>query len=357
MGPDGIALQTPDGSVAVVAKPSENGIESVIVDSGAWDTQKSIRTYNEKILTDTDEAKSPISGKDLFRKLMKENGFSDTDIDSAVNRMDSVIAFLTKEFASFNKLQDNLKKGITTNILDDRQRVLFAMISNGDYPINGELSTTCVNRQAFQNIFEKLVESGIMKDVVFNSAAIAEMNAILRDHGYLTACFSCFVEARRVRVQEWAENFVSKWNEVAMKRGAKEQFGFFKNRENPEAMTKGDIFDIEEQLSQVDKNDKGNVALPQGNMKKRINALLDKVPSLTKLLTVEDIMSVGGLNAMRMFGEGGQNVFSLLRSSYGAASPKISQDFEAYGGDFAKMSFEYIKDILGKNIPGAQDLV
>ena len=355
MGPDGIALQTPDGSVAVVAKPSENGIDSVIVDSGAWDTQKSIRTYNEDILTDEDG--NYISGKDLFRNLMKDNGFSDTDIDSAIKRMDSVIDVLTNDFAAFGKLQDNLKKGITTNILNNRQRVLFAMITNGDYPINGELSTTCVNRQAFQNMFEKLVESGIMKDVVFNSAAIAEMNAILRDHGYLTACFSCFVEARRVRVQEWAENFVSKWNEVAMKRGAQEQFGFFKNRENPKAMAKGDIFDIEEQLSQVDKNEKGNVALPQGNMKKRINALLDKVPSLTKLLTVEDIMSVGGLNAMRMFGEGGQNVFSLLRSSYGAASPKISQDFEAYGGDFAKMSFEYIKDILGKNIPGAQDLV
>ena len=355
MGPDGIALQTPDGSVAVVAKPSENGIDSVIVDSGAWDTQKSIRTYNEDILTDEDG--NYISGKDLFRNLMKDNGFSDTDIDSAIKRMDRVIDVLTNDFAAFGKLQDNLKKGITTNILNNRQRVLFAMITNGDYPINGELSTTCVNRQAFQNMFEKLVESGIMKDVVFNSAAIAEMNAILRDHGYLTACFSCFVEARRVRVQEWAENFVSKWNEVAMKRGAQEQFGFFKNRENPKAMAKGDIFDIEEQLSQVDKNDKGNVALPQGNMKKRINALLDKVPSLTKLLTVEDIMSVGGLNAMRMFGEGGQNVFSLLRSSYGAASPKISQDFEAYGGDFAKMSFEYIKDILGKNIPGAQDLV
>ena len=355
MGPDGIALQTPDGSVAVVAKPSENGIESVIVDSGAWDTQKSIRTYKEDILTDEDG--NTISGKDLFRNLMKENGFSDTDIDSAVKRMDSIIDVLTNDFAAFGKLQDNLQKGITTNILNPRQRVLFAMISNGDYPVNGELSTTCVNRQAFQNMFEKLVESGIMKDVVFNSAAIAEMNAILRDHGYLTACFSCFVEARRVRVQKWAENFVSKWNEVAMKRGAKEQFGFFKNRENPEAMTKGDIFDIEEQLSQVDKNDQGNVALPKGNVTKKINVLLDKVPSLTKLLTVEDIMSVGGLNAMRRFGEGGQNVFALLKSSYGTASPKISQDFEAYGGDFAKMSFEYIKDTLGKSIPGAQDLV
>ena len=355
MGPDGIALQTPDGSVAVVAKPSENGIESVIVDSGAWDTQKSIRTYNEDILTDEDG--NTISGKDLFRNLMKDNGFSDTDIDSAVKRMDSIIDVLTNDFAAFGKLQDNLQKGITTNILNPRQRVLFAMISNGDYPVNGELSTTCVNRQAFQNMFEKLVESGIMKDVVFNSAAIAEMNAILRDHGYLTACFSCFVEARRVRVQKWAENFVSKWNEVALKRGAKDQFGFFKNRENPEAMAKGDIFDIEEQLSQVDKNDQGNVALPKGNVTKKINVLLDKVPSLTKLLTVEDIMSVGGLNAMRRFGEGGQNVFALLKSSYGTASPKISQDFEAYGGDFAKMSFEYIKDTLGKSIPGAQDLV
>lgn len=355
MGPDGIALQTPDGSVAVVAKPSDNGIDSVIVDSGTWDTQKSIRTYNEDILTDEDG--NTVSGKDLFRNLMKDNGFSDTDIDSAIKRMDSIIDVLTNDFAAFGKLQDNLQKGITTNILNPRQRVLFAMISNGDYPVNGELSTTCVNRQAFQNMFEKLVESGIMKDVVFNSAAIAEMNAILRDHGYLTACFSCFVEARRVRVQKWAENFVSKWNEVAMKRGAKEQFGFFKNRENPEAMAKGDIFDIEEQLSQVDKNDQGNVALPKGNVTKKINVLLDKVPSLTKLLTVEDIMSVGGLNAMRRFGEGGQNVFALLKSSYGTASPKISQDFEAYGGDFAKMSFEYIKDTLGKSIPGAQDLV
>ena len=355
MGPDGIALQTPDGSVAVVAKPSENGIDSVIVDSGAWDTQKSIRTYNEDILTDED-GKS-ISGKDLFRNLMKENGFSDTDIDSAVNRMDSVIDVLTNDFATFGKLQNNLKKGITTNILNNRQRVLFAMISNGDYPINGELSTTCVNRQAFQNMFEKLVESGIMKDVVFNSAAIADMNAILRDHGYLTACFSCFVEARRVRVQKWAENFVSKWNEVAKKHGAKEQFGFFKNRENAEAMAKGDIFDIEEQLSQVGKNDQGNVALPQGNVKKKIDALLTKVPSLAKLITVEDVMSVGGLNAMRRYGEGGQNVFALLRSSYGTASPKISQDFEAYGGDFAKMSFEYINDTLGKSISGSQELV
>lgn len=363
IGKDGVVLEDGNGNVAVVAKKSDHGIDAVIADPSSWDVKYSKKTWQENVLTD--ESGNAAKGKDLFINLMKESGYSDSDIAHAVKRMENLLDLLTNEFAAFSKLQGNLEKGITTNLLDEKQRVLYSLISNGDYPINGELSTTCVNRQAFQTIYKKLVDSGVMSKVVFNSEAIGRMNEILRNYGYLTACFSCFVETRRARVQTWAENFVSTWNKAVAKYESNgtdvPEFGFFDASKNASSLADGknrhNLLDIENQLTSVEKNDKGNVMLGKGNLETRIGRLLDKVPALRKTLVVEDIMSVEALTAMRRYGEGGKNIFALLRSSYGSASPKISQDFEAYGGDFAKLSFEYVKEILGSGITGANTIV
>lgn len=89
---------------------------------------------------------------------------------------------------------------------DDRYE---AIKKNSDYPQGTvDMTNLCRKRAIFTQIFDSLQKAFPGK--LFNAMDIAEIRQVLKDNGYEVACALCFVEDRRQRVGEIAENFIER---------------------------------------------------------------------------------------------------------------------------------------------------
>ena len=285
-------------------------------------------------------------GRDTLSAALKAEGFSKDDIDAALTIMDGKHN-LVKELAQQFPEQDRINQATVTTDLKDGHSVLSALVSNGDYPVNIDLLMVCKKRKAYQRVINRLCETGMIKQATLDALAIAEINKILGKYGFETACLGCFVESRRLRIQEWAETIVKEWNAEVKKRNPNAKaFGFGKG----EAMlTQDEVMQLVGELeSGGEKNDQGNLNLGQGSAVTRMGVLLDKVPSLRKTLSVEDLITPDGLSSLRRYDS---NLFSMVKSRYGSNSPKFVQEFNPYNHELAiygKVPSEYksLRDYL-----------
>ena len=269
-------------------------------------------------------------GRDTLKAALEAEGFSNEDIKAALTIMDGkheMVKELAKEFPE----QDRINKATITTDLKDGHSVLSALVSNGDYPVNIDLLMVCKKRKAYQRVINRLCETGLIQQATVDALAIAEINKILGKYGFKTACLGCFVESRRLRIQEWAETIVKEWNGEVKKRNPNAKaFGFGKGEAT---LTEDEVMQLVGELEGHAKNDQGNLNLGQGSAVKRMGVLLDKVPSLAKTLTVEDLITPDGLTALRQYDS---NLFSMVKSRYGSNSPKFVQEFNPYNHELAK---------------------
>ena len=269
-------------------------------------------------------------GRDTLKAALEAEGFSNEDIKAALTIMDGkheMVKELAKEFPE----QDRINKATITTDLKDGHSVLSALVSNGDYPVNIDLLMVCKKRKAYQRVINRLCETGLIQQATVDALAIAEINKILGKYGFETACLGCFVESRRLRIQEWAETIVKEWNVEVKKRNPNAKaFGFGKGEAT---LTEDEVMQLVGELEGHVKNDQGNLNLGQGSAVKRMGVLLDKVPSLRKTLAVEDLITPDGLTALRKFDS---NLFSMVKSRYGSNSPKFVQEFNPYNHELAQ---------------------
>lgn len=293
-------------------------------------------------------------GKSLFERTLYANGYTEYDVERAVEYMQNVVNFLRNlgETLGYDRLTDSLDASVTVDVARGKA-ILHTLLPNGDYPVNFDLSTICKKRVAAQRVLNALVQRGVFNRVIYNSAAIARVNDILQERGFETACAACFVEARRMQIQKWAETFCEKWNEEVDKRVSNPQrfgFGYGQN-----TITADDVLAIDSEIERGGKkNPKGNLNLGQGSVQVRMGRLLDRVPTLARHIQVADLVTPNGLTELRKYSS---DMFSFVKSLYGAANPKIVQEFEAYNGDAAMLTFSYIKDVVGDGAKGAQQYV
>ena len=278
-------------------------------------------------------------GRDTLEAALKAEGFSDEDIKAALTIMDSKHK-LVKELAKQFPEQSRINKATVTTDLKDGHSVLSALVSNGDYPVNIDLLMVCKKRKAYQRVINRLCETGLIQQATVDALAIAEINKILGKYGFETACLGCFVESRRLRIQEWANTIVKEWNAEVKKRNPNAKaFGFGKGEAK---LTQDEVMQLIGELeSGGEKNDQGNLNLGQGSAVKRMGVLLDKVPSLRRTLSIEDLITPDGLTALRKFDS---NLFSMVKSRYGSNSPKFVQEFNPYNHELAmygKVPSEY----------------
>ena len=294
-------------------------------------------------------------GREKLEIALRQNGHTDAEIQETLSFVDDALDYIKVLAAGYAKnmgytaLSNNLVAEVVTNVKTGKQ-VMSAIVNNGDYPVNIDLSLICKKRVAYMNLMSRLITDGVFDKVNYDGAAIAEVNEILRENGFETACLGCFVESRRLQFQTWAETIVSEWNsEVAKRNPNAEDFGFAKGK--MEELTDTDIDALTKELEGVKKNDQGNVNLGQGNSVTRMGRLLDALPSLQKKLTVEDLLTPEGLTALRKH-DG--SLFSIVKSRYGAASPKIVQSFNPYASEIAMLTFAQVKGITNNAVKGAQ---
>lgn len=297
-------------------------------------------------------------GRDKLKMALRQNGHTAAEIEQTLSYVDDALDYIKILAAGYAKnmgytnLSDHLIADIVTNVKTGKQ-VMSAIVNNGDYPVNIDLSLICKKRVAYMNLMSRLIRDGVFDKVNYDGGAIAEVNEILRNNGFETACLGCFVESRRLQFQTWAETIVSEWNSEVEKRNPNAgDFGFAKGK--MDELTDDTIAALTRELESVKKNDQGNVNLGQGNSVTRMGRLLDALPSLQKKLTVEDLLTPEGLTALRKH-DG--SLFSIVKSRYGAASPKIVQDFNPYASEIAMLTFAQVKGITNNAVKGAQAYV
>lgn len=278
-------------------------------------------------------------GRETLEAALLREGYTREEVDAALTIMDGkqkLVEAIANEVDGNGKPafpeQGRINEATLTTDIKDGHAVLSAIVSNGDYPVNIDLLMVCKKRKAYQRVINRLCETGMIKQATVDALAIAEINKILGKYGFETACLGCFVESRRLRIQEWAQTIVKEWNSEVKKRNPNAKaFGFG----NGEAkLSQDDVMQLVSELEAGgEKNEKGNLNLGQGSAVKRMGVLLDKVPSLQKTLSLEDLITPDGLSALRRF-DG--NLFSMVKSRYGSNSPKFVQEFNPYNSELAK---------------------
>lgn len=327
---------------------TDNGDIALITNKDKSLVLYSARTYEE-------------GGREKLEATLKANGHTQEEINDTLKLIDDAADYLRILAAGYAKqnygkfgerLSEHLEATVTTDLKGHKQ-VLSTLVNNGDYPVNLDLALICKKRVAYMRLMTRLIEDGVFGDVVYGGDSIAEVNAILREDGFETACLGCFVESRRLQFQTWAETIVQEWNEAvdAHTKNAG-YFGFAKGGKGN--LTEADMDSMEAELEGQEKNDKGNVNLGQGSAVTRMNRLLDKMPSLAKKLTVDDLLTPTGLTTLR---QADGNLFSIVKSRYGAASPKIVQEFSPYASEIANLTFSYVKKMTGESISGGQGYI
>ena len=353
-----ISMDSKEAAAAMeqLSEPSQKIVESLgegatmeVNKAGEMETAKSedghtialsMRTYNE-------------GGKEKLIQALKENGHTQEEIDAVVENIEATGDFLEKlaeKFADshdYQNLKKNLWAGISTNLKTGKQ-VISTLVNNGDYPINLDLQLICKKRVAYMRMLTRLIDDGVFEKVDFKGAAIADLNKILRDGGFETACLGCFVESRRLQLQAWAETIVEEWNAAVDKRNPKA--GYFNFASGGNKLSQVEIAGLITELEGAGKkNDKGNLNLGRGSVEAKMGRLQNKVKSLQQHLTVADLLTPQGMSMLRTYD---QNLFSLVKQRYGAASPKIVQDFNPYNGEIADLSFKFVKDMIGESVSG-----
>ena len=164
------------------------------------------------------------TGRDVRGYAMGISGFTKAQINEVNKFMDAMADFLEKAGVTYKfiGLQDvkDAKLHYTYNADGSiKSIVLSAMVKNGDYPVNFDLSSICKKRVAMSKLIDKLAVRGSLDSgtVKLTPANIFKINTALKNEGYETACLGCFVESKRYNSLEWANKFCNKWNAAVKK--------------------------------------------------------------------------------------------------------------------------------------------
>lgn len=185
------------------------------------------------------------TGRAIREWAMRLNKFRSEQIKAVNGFMDKMADFMEKAGVTYKfiGLQD-VEQAQLHYRYDAEGKidsiVLSAMVKNGDYPVNFDLSSICKKRGAMSALMDKLAKRGSIDNgtVDLSPASIFQINKALKDAGYETACLGCFVESKRYGSLKWAEEFCTKWN-AAVKKVNKDAtyFGFGDNSFTEESFT------------------------------------------------------------------------------------------------------------------------
>ena len=331
-------------------------------------------------------------GKLAIVNALEEQGYSEEEIARVTDYIDKHLEYIKQvglEYAtrSFDKLAKNLDADITTDLateadlikkmeeggisqevinnLRSQNQIAYAYVSNGDYPMNIDLQLSCKKRIAYEAIINRMIETGLMADVRMSGEFIGEINTILAAHEFETQCLGCFVESRRLQMQKWAETFVSEWNQQVEKVTGKKRANATKKDylfHGENAAGTDDAFaahlQLEEAINSGERNRAGNggIVLKERSVFNKMGELIAfNKKFYGKFLTIEDILTADGLKKLRALDNG--NLFSLVKSRYGVASPKILQSFNPYNSEVLNLTFKSVSDMTGNSVSGAQNYV
>ena len=333
-------------------------------------------------------------GRLAIVEALREKGYSAEDIAKVTNRIDRELDYIKNigdiyASQSFDKLAKNLQADVKYSLADEKamldrieasgvlsqeainnlraeyQQTVYAYVPNGDYPLNIDLQLSCKKRIAYENIINMMLDAGLLNDVRMNGELIGEINTILAAHEFETQCLGCFVESRRLQMQKWAETIAAEWNQQVARITGKaladaEKYRMFpKNaKTNRDASFRAHQI-LEEAIKSGEKkrsDSSGGIVLQSSSVYAKMGELIEFDPkTYGKFLVADDVLTAEGIENIRRFDDG--NLFSIVKSRYGTASPKIVQAFNPYNSEVLNLTFDSIKQTTGSAVPGASSYI
>lgn len=163
------------------------------------------------------------TNRQVREAVMKVNGYSKEQIKRVNDFMDAMDKFLEKMGIQYKFVGlDDVEKARLSYKYDENGNVigvvLSAMVKNGDYPVNFDLTSICKKRTAVSQLIGKLASAidENNKSVNLTPKNLFKINEALKEAGYETACLGCFVESKRYNVMNWARKICERWNNAVL---------------------------------------------------------------------------------------------------------------------------------------------
>lgn len=319
-----VEFRTVDGQT-VVEDTKGNPI-AVVQENGS--AVFSLKTYEE-------------GGRDYLEtwldKRVKGKKLSRADADSLIGQMDEyydICKQFTDKYAPFGAWSK------AEVVRDSKGKPVFSVVkANGEYAMNLDFSLVCKKRRTLDAVFSEMINRGILDDADLSEAEISNINSIIRENGFETACALCFVDSKRYRQAKVADSFVDQYNELVKMLLPEDgsvsahYFDFIGtgNYKNEGAglhtMSDADLKDGIAKLRQVMK-DNGDKTVPYKIAKHLLATKSDR-----KLLTRSEFMNTTGFEAVKTKNP---SVMKLYNSSKGSGGPKAAFSDVQYLGDILK---------------------
>ena len=176
---------------------------------------------------------------EMVLERMQQMEFSEQEIRQMEAKMQTAYDYMMKlqsltnpdgsvRFEEFNAWAE--KTPLYKQVGRDYVKAITSLVSNGDYPINLELTTDCIKREAFTMLLNELVKRGA--DLAgMGPAEIVTIQKMMKQYGIQVACALCFVEGKRLQIVNWASQIVNDWNDALIEAGVEtdEMFEFGKD--------------------------------------------------------------------------------------------------------------------------------
>ena len=207
------------------------------------ETQQSDGTFRLSVVTYndwTDNLGIQHKGtRSMVVERMAAMDFTSAEINDMTRKMDTIYEYMEKlrsltnedgsvRFDEFNAWAETtpMYKQVGRDIV----KAITSLVSNGDYPINMELTTDCIKREAYTMLLNTLIKRGADLSQM-GPGEIVTIQKMMKQYGIETACALCFVEGKRLQIVNWASQIVEDWNDALVEAGVEteEHFGFGKD--------------------------------------------------------------------------------------------------------------------------------
>lgn len=285
--------------------------EAVAYSDGNGGIRLSERTYRE-------------GGRDTLRDYLTAQTatgeLSKADAQDILDQTDRIYKIVQENGGKYESYSNWANAKV---VVDDNGNPVFSVVkANGEYAMNLDFSLVCKKRRTLNAVFNEMIARGIIDNFNLAQTEIVQINDIIREHGFETACALCFVDSKRFRQAKVADDFVKMYNSAVRSMAGDKPIDSFNfggdNTVKPvqngiDKMSDSDL-DFTRINRTLESGRKGTVAY-------KIAEHLKNNPADRKLVARGDFMSSNGFDAIK---QSNPEILKLYNSKKGSGGPKAS---------------------------------
>lgn len=285
--------------------------EAVAYSDGKGGIRLSERTYRE-------------GGRDTLRDYLTAQAatgeLSKADAQDILDQTDRIYKIVQENGGKYESYSNWANAKV---VVDDNGNPVFSVVkANGEYAMNLDFSLVCKKRRTLNAVFNEMIARGIIDNFNLAQTEIVQINDIIREHGFETACALCFVDSKRFRQAKVADDFVKMYNSAVRSMAGDKPIDSFnfggdktvKPVQNGIDKMSDSALDLTRINRTLESGKKGTVAY-------KIAEHLKNNPADRKLVSRGDFMSSNGFDAIK---QSNPEILKLYNSKKGSGGPKAS---------------------------------